>query len=157
MGGMCPDGTDYHDCGYCPEYFHDNGFCDEPEGRDYCPDETDPLDCCASVNGICEEVGMGGECPVGSDNFDCGVCQFTEDGYCDEPEGTDLCAEDSDFYDCCAVVQNGICEEEGMGGECPPTTDLHDCGYCPWEGDGDCDEPEGNDLCAEGTDPEDCP
>jgi len=59
-------------------------------------------------------------------------CNLTNNGVCDEPEGTGLCAEGSDVMDCSV----------------PP---------CATAGDGTCDEPEGTGICAEGTDPLDCP
>jgi hypothetical protein len=33
---------------------------------------------------------------------------------------------------------------------------VFDACTCPWTGDGECDEPEGTGLCADGTDPGDC-
>ena len=40
---------------------------------------------------------MGGMCPNGSDPWDCGFCQWTFDGECDEPN---LCPPGSDAADC---------------------------------------------------------
>ena len=135
--------------GLCPYEF--DGNCDE--GNGICPPGSDPHDCCATQqNGVCEEVGMGGECPYGSDAWDCGTgtCEYTNDGYCDEP---DLCPPGTDSPDCCAAVGDGICEEEGMGGNCPVGSDWLDCGSCQWANDGYCDEPQ---LCSPGTDGDDC-
>lgn len=155
MGGACADGTDMFDCGYC--VYEADGECDEPEGTGFCPEGSDALDCCATPgDGVCEEDGMGGACPAGSDLFDCNYCPTIEDGVCDEVEVIGgLCPPGTDTFDCCATPKDGFCEEEN--GKCPAGSDVWDCGYCPWAGDGECDEPEGTDLCGETTDPEDCP
>lgn len=154
MGGACPDGTDGFDCGRC--IYLDDGECDEPE---LCPPGTDTNDCCATPDdGVCEELGMGGDCPTGSDILDCKYCPTPEDGICDEVEEIGgLCPPGTDAVDCCAHLKDGVCEEIGMGGDCPPGADIWDCGYCPWADDDQCDEPEGTDLCGEGSDPKDCP
>lgn len=60
------------------------------------------------------------------------MCPWTNDGVCDEPQGTDACVEGTDTEDC--------------------STDSG----CPWTNDDECDEPEGTGLCAEGTDSADC-
>jgi hypothetical protein len=134
MGGACPDGTDLFDCGGCP--YTNDGFCDEP---DACPSGSDEADCCAGIeNGVCEELGQGGDCPVGSDAWDCGSCPYANDGFCDEP---DYCPSGSDEADCCAGIENGVCEELGQGGDCPDGSDFWDCGECPYDLDGACDEP----------------
>lgn len=57
-----------------------------------------------------------------------GECVYHHDGKCDEPEGTGLCPEGSDAYDCQCIYRN----------------------------DGECDEPEGTGLCPEGSDTTDC-
>jgi hypothetical protein len=142
QGGMCPEGTDSWDCGECP--FTNDGACDEP---DLCPPGSDKDDCCAiPENGVCEELGQGGQCPDGSDFFDCGECPYTNDFFCDEPN---LCPPGSDVADCCATSENGVCEEVGQGGQCPDLSDYYDCGQCPWPDDGFCDEPF---LCPPGSD-----
>lgn len=118
-----------------------DGTCDEPEGTGTCPEGTDIADCVGNGvcptqnNGVCDEPGVGnGTCPLLSDIADCtgGTCSSTYDGTCDEPEGTGICPEGSDTYDCTAT------------------------GDCTYPGDGICDEPEGTGICAEGTDPLDC-
>ena len=154
MGGDCPPGTDLIDCNYC--IYTDDGECDEP---DLCPPDSDTNDCCANLmDDVCDELGMGGMCPEGSDIWDCGYCPTPEDGVCDEVEDIgELCPPGSDAVDCCAHLKDGKCEEQGMGGTCPAGSDIWDCGYCPWADDDQCDEPEGTDLCGEGTDPKDCP
>lgn len=63
-----------------------------------------------------------------------GECQFANDGECDEPEGTGLCAEGTDANDCAGFVPSG----------------------CQFANDGECDEAEGTGLCAQGTDGADC-
>jgi hypothetical protein len=147
MGGNCPVGTDVFDCGGC-EYVND-GFCDEPF---LCPPGSDKPDCCATEeNGICEEVGMGGDVPRRLRFVRLRRVPVQNDGYCDEPQ---LCPEGTDGDDCCATEQDGICEEVDQGGMCPEGTDWIDCGECQWANDGECDEPF---LCPEGTDGNDCP
>jgi hypothetical protein len=93
FGGLCGDGSDFFDCGYCP--FEEDGFCDAP---DFCPPDTDEVDCCATPeDGVCEEMQFGGMCGDGSDFFDCGYCPFEDDGFCDAP---DFCPPDTDINDC---------------------------------------------------------
>jgi len=146
QGGECPDGTDPFDCGACETQF--DGVCDEPGA---CPVGSDSFDCCSTPkNGVCEEEQAGGECPNGTDPYDCGVCQWVDDGVCDEPG---LCAPGSDAADCCATAENGVCEEMSQGGECPDGSDPWDCGFCQWTNDNECDEP---DLCPPGSDSDDC-
>lgn len=146
MGGMCEDGTDYYDCGYCP--FEQDGACDVP---DFCPPDTDVQDCCATPgDATCEEQQFGGMCEDGSDFFDCGYCPFEQDGFCDAP---DFCPPDTDVEDCCATPEDAICEEMQFGGMCEDGSDFFDCGYCPFEQDGFCDAPF---FCPEGTDEADC-
>jgi hypothetical protein len=70
-----------------------------------------------------------------------GTCEWTNDGECDEPEGTGLCAEGTDAADC---TGGGTCVEGSAGNT------------CVWACDLECDEPEGTDLCSEGTDAYDC-
>ena len=153
MGGDCPAGTDYYDCGYC--IYTDDGGCDDPG---LCPPGSDLNDCCANLeDGICDEQGMGGACPKGTDLLDCKYCPTQGDGVCDEVEEVGgLCPPGTDEADCCAHLKDGVCDELGMGGACPAGSDIWDCGYCPWTADDQCDEPEGTDLCGEGSDPEDC-
>ena len=49
-------------------HFERDGECDEPN---LCYPGTDTFDCCASEPGECEEERYGGECPNGSDPWDC--------------------------------------------------------------------------------------
>jgi len=147
MGGACPAGSDYYDCGYC--LLIDDGWCDDPG---LCPPGTDANDCCAlPENGVCEEVGMGGACSAGSDYYDCGYCLLIDDGWCDDPG---LCPPGTDASDCCGIPKNGVCEEMGMGGACAPGSDYYDCGHCLSLDDGHCDEPLD---CPPGSDSGDCP
>lgn len=141
--------------GSCP--FAGDGICDEP---DLCPAGTDS-DCCASPNdGVCEEMGRGGECPDGTDYLDCGYCPaaWVDDGLCDEVRVGGTCPENSDGGDCCATPRNGTCEEESLGGPCDDLTDWFDCGYCPevWLEDGLCDETPALWACPDGSDASDC-
>ena len=147
QGGACADGSDFYDCGECPEAFLTNLQCDEPG---YCPPGSDPWDCCGTDNdGVCEEIGMGGACPDGSDFYDCGYCPYIDDGTCNEP----FCPLGTDPGDCCAIPKNGVCDEMGMGGACAPGSDYYDCGFCPGVDNGECDEPFD---CPPGSDEGDC-
>lgn len=92
-----------------------------------------------------------------------GSCAYQNDGKCDEPEGSGVCAEGTDAADCstgvCGTVFNGVCDEPQGTALCPAGSDTADCALttlCEYQGDGICDEPEGSGLCDEGTDPSDC-
>ena len=146
FGGICEDGTDFYDCGYCP--YEEGGGCDVP---DYCPPGTDLVDCCATrKDGVCEEMQFGGTCKDGTDFYDCGYCPMEDNGSCNQ---FDYCPPGTDLLDCCAYPEDGICEEIQFGGICGNGTDFFDCGYCPYEDDGLCDAPF---LCPPGTDVSDC-
>jgi len=92
-------------------------------------------------------------------------CPWTNDGDCDEPEGLNLCAEGTDVADCSNPFSNYGTGPGWSGGRTlgpgntttpPPATNTGLHNPCPWTNDGDCDEPEGLNLCAEGTDVADC-
>jgi hypothetical protein len=153
-GGTCPMGSDWYDCGYCPVSLSSNGSCDEPN---VCPIGTDG-DCCATrKDGVCEEQSRGGECPDGSDTFDCGYCpeRWAANGICDEP---DACPEGTDGADCCAHFGDGVCDELSASGACGPNSDWFDCGYCFafLVGNGTCNEVQQGGSCPHNTDTEDC-
>ena len=119
-----------------------DGLCDEP---DFCPEGTDGADCCAHfADGVCEEMGKGGECAEDSDWFDCGYCpgEWHNDGFCDEQQFGGSCPTNTDPADCCATWGNDVCEEPSGSDECPVRSDFFDCGYCPtdWIDDGYCAE-----------------
>ena len=80
--------------------------------------------------------GCGGE-EEDDPGFNGTECATTDDGVCDEPEGTNACPEGTDVNDCIG--------SSGGGG----TT-------CSFTNDGECDEPEGTGLCPEGSDVNDC-
>jgi hypothetical protein len=68
--------------------------CDD--ARDDCDDEIEDFadDCDDDFEDTFEEMpGFGVTPPTGS-------CPFTNDGECDEPEGTGICAEGTDVNDC---------------------------------------------------------
>lgn len=56
----------------------------------------------------------------------------------------------------CPYQDDGECDEPHGRGVCPEGSDPIDCD-CPYRDDGTCDEPEGLDLCPDYSDPEDCP
>jgi hypothetical protein len=90
------------------------------------------------------------------------ACMTANNGVCDEPEGTNTCAEGSDVMDCatstCPTSNDGTCDEPEGSGLCPEGSDPIDCNptSCASQGNGVCDEPEGTGLCPEGSDPIDC-
>lgn len=104
---------------------------------------------------------------------------FLNNGQCDEPGGTGLCAAGTDSQDCsnpggltgqpgtasCAYALNGVCDEPVVGtGLCATGTDVADCKgmtglpTCPTRLNGICDEPVpgGTGQCPRGTDTADC-
>jgi hypothetical protein len=85
-------------------------------------------------------------------------CPFTNDGDCDEPNGLNLCAWGTDTVDCSNPNSNyGGGTGYGGGARPTPTTDASGLyNPCPYTNDGDCDEPNGLNLCAWGTDTVDC-
>ncbi|WP_341861084.1 hypothetical protein [Gymnodinialimonas sp. 57CJ19] len=89
------------------------------------------------------------------------------DGDCDEPNGLGLCAWGTDPLDCSnpgANYGNGPGYSAGAytGGATPTPTPIPVPTpppvpvACPYTNDGDCDEPNGLNLCAWGTDANDC-
>lgn len=88
---------------------------------------------------------------------------FAGDGDCDEPNGLGLCAWGTDAVDCSNPNSNfgtGAGFSAGVyggGGVAPPGQGAGQLlNPCPYAGDGDCDEPNGLNLCAWGTDAADC-
>lgn len=73
-----------------------------------------------------------------------GSCELGWEGYCDEPEGLDLCPEGTDATDCATQTASG------------EVAAVDYAATCEWTNDGVCDEPEGTGICLDGTDPEDC-
>jgi hypothetical protein len=93
------------------------------------------------------------------------MCSTAGDGVCDEPEGTNTCAEGADPGDCggpppCLTINDDVCDEPEGTGTCAEGTDTADCGGppppCSTINNGLCDEPEGSNTCPEGTDVNDC-
>lgn len=88
----------------------------------------------------CDDAGpMGGRCvnvPDGNSSPLTGVraCLIR----CD-PTGADTC------------TGGMVCQDAVFRAVCRYPSDP-----CPWESDGECDEPEGTRLCVDGTDPADC-
>ncbi|MBL4629089.1 MAG: hypothetical protein JKY00_13845 [Roseicyclus sp.] len=85
-------------------------------------------------------------------------CPYIGDGDCDEPNGLNLCAWGTDATDCSNPNSNfgsgagfsaGAYTSGGGGTATPQNT-------CAYTNDGDCDEPNGLNLCAWGTDAADC-
>jgi len=79
-------------------------------------------------------------------------CPYTNDGDCDEPNGLNLCAWGTDTADCSNPNAN-YGGGTGYGGGARPDVAS---ASCPYTNDGDCDEPNGLNLCAWGTDTADC-
>ena len=103
--GECVDGVkesqDYVESYGCGDEFdawaqcvENDGVCKEDGGygTSKCDDESDAIDDCinnSTGTSSGEGTGSGG-----------GDCPYTYDGECDEPEGTALCPEGSDYADC---------------------------------------------------------
>jgi len=86
-------------------------------------------------------------------------CPFTGDGDCDEPNGLNLCAWGTDANDCSNPGANygaGAGFAAGIYGGGATTPAPTPTTACPYNNDGDCDEPNGLNLCAWGTDANDC-
>ena len=87
-------------------------------------------------------------------------CPYVGDGDCDEPNGLNLCAWGTDALDCSNPNSNyaggaGYAAGIYAGGQpAPPPTPVP--ASCPYVNDGDCDEPNGLNLCPWGTDAVDC-
>lgn len=84
------------------------------------------------------------------------------DGDCDEPNGLNLCAWNTDPVDCSNPNSNygtgagyfaGVYANQAPAPAPAPTPSANSCRYA---NDGDCDEPNGLNLCAWGTDANDC-
>jgi hypothetical protein len=162
----------YCECQECDDLAMDQCEADqntaEQQAEDAgCLDEYESLAECAAEDGECvggqyevtdacaEQANAYLVCASGGE-----ICPTTGDGVCNEPEGTNTCAEGSDIADCntCATTNNGTCDEPEGTGTCPEGTDVFDCtgSGCPWTNNGTCDEPEGTGACPEGTDVNDC-
>ncbi len=85
-------------------------------------------------------------------------CPYTNDGDCDEPNGLNLCAWGTDANDCSNPNSNyaggagfaaGIYANQQPAPAPAPVS-------CPYTNDGDCDEPNGLNLCPWGSDANDC-
>ena len=60
-----------------------------------------------------------GEEEVASDEDSTDACAFTNDGECDEPEGTGVCAEGTDTTDCAAAAADDDDDGDSCGEPCP--------------------------------------
>lgn len=159
--GGCDEGTDWFDCGYCPQSMWQDGNCDPS----ICPQWTDLADCgCPEKligDGFCDKIDFGIDgCRLGDDALDCGCPEkWANDGICDEPP-KGMCALGDDPFDCgycpMANAMDGVCNETGPMPLCPPGTDPVDC-TCATPANDVCDEPEGTNTCPEGSDILDCP
>jgi hypothetical protein len=133
---------------YDPCPYTNDGDCDEPEGLNLCAEGTDVADCSNPNSNFGFGAGFG---QTGGGLLN--PCPYTNDGDCDEPEGLNLCAEGTDVADCSNPNSNF---GTGTGfGQVGGGALLNPC-PTEWLNDGDCDEPEGLNLCAEGTDVADC-
>ncbi|AUX32118.1 MULTISPECIES: latent transforming growth factor beta-binding protein [Sorangium] len=66
------------------------------------------------------------------------------------------CLEPKD-RDHCPTAGDGVCDEPQGTDTCAAGTDPADClSFCPYTGNGICDEPEGSGRCPAGTDVDDC-
>lgn len=79
----------------------DQGNCDDDDFSNFCPAAAGlDLDACQAGCTSPAECGDGLTCVNGQ----CvpATCSYTNDGQCDEPEGTGLCQEGTDVADCSA-------------------------------------------------------
>ena len=89
-------------------------------------------------------------------------CPFTNDGDCDEPNGLNLCQWGTDAGDCSNPYSNyGGGPGFSAGAYAAPAPQpapqpVQLYNPCPYTNDGDCDEPNGLNLCQWGTDAGDC-
>ena len=86
--------------------YHNDGECDEPQ---YCSSGTDCTDCHTCCPANAHSTGTSCLCNGGyvienrgNGDWSCvrSSCMYTNDGECDEPEGTSVCEEGSDVADC---------------------------------------------------------
>ncbi len=149
----------------CP--YTNDGDCDEPNGLGYCDWGTDTVDCSnpnskfGTGSGYSANTPSSGSTTASSDDGLHNPCPYTNDGDCDEPNGLNLCAWGTDTADCSNPNSN-FGSGSGHGSGAPGSggntassdTGLHN--PCPYTNDGDCDEPNGLNFCAWGTDTADC-
>lgn len=138
----------------CP--YTNDGDCDEPNGLGYCAWGTDVADCSDPNSNYGNGSGFGGSAPVPPGGVSStgllNPCPYTNDGDCDEPNGLGYCDWGTDVADCSNPSSN---YGAGSGYVIAPGNSML-LSPCPYLNDGDCDEPEGLGLCAEGTDVADC-
>ncbi|MGH1342783.1 MAG: trypsin-like serine protease [Nannocystales bacterium] len=121
-GPSCDAGT--LDCVCTPEFTCNEGLACSLNTCVEC--EAGAISCPCSAEdgeaGVCDEglLCFGGLCSSPQ------PCPFVENNSCDEPEGSDICFEGTDVFDCCAT-EPGVCEEMSQGGRCPDGSDPDDC------------------------------
>ena len=73
--------------------------CDD--ANDECEDEGEDFfdDCADDFEDTFQEIGGGGTTPPTCSGSN--TCIDAFDGFCDEPEGTGICSDGTDTYDCC--------------------------------------------------------
>jgi hypothetical protein len=131
----------------CP--YTNDGDCDEPNGLNLCAWGTDANDCSNPFSNFGSGGGNAGGGGVGGPNS----C-FPFDGDCDEPNGLGNCPWGTDTSDCSNPNSNFGGGSGFAGGGGSGFTGL--ANPCPYTNDNDCDEPNGLNLCAWGTDTNDC-
>jgi hypothetical protein len=163
---MPPPATNTRLLNPCP--YNNDGDCDEPEGLNLCAEGTDVVDCSSPFSNYGNGSGWSGGRTFGPNNGTTpppshtgllNPCPYNNDGDCDEPNGLNLCAPGTDVADCSnphSNYGNGSGYRPNNGTMPPPATNARLLNPCPYNNDGDCDEPEGLNLCAEGTDVADC-
>ncbi len=87
-------------------------------------------------------------------------CPYTGDNECDEPNGLNFCAWGTDAVDCSnpsSYFGTGAGFAAGIyAAPSAPMAPVALLNPCPYTGDRECDEPNGLNLCAWGTDAVDC-
>lgn len=100
-------------------------------------------------------LGLG-SAPAQAQLYD--PCPYISDGDCDEPNGLNLCAWGTDAVDCSnpnSYYAGGAGYAAGIYANGTPAPAPQPVA-CPYTNDGDCDEPNGLNLCPWGTDAVDC-
>jgi hypothetical protein len=122
--GQCEDALDgYYDClekdAICDEATYDTSTCrTEEKVLSTCINGTSGSGGASSATSSASASGSGGA----------GPCPYTEDGACDEPEGTNLCPEGTDVVDCggACITCSAALAGTTTGSLCPASQSLYD-------------------------------
>ncbi|MBF9045379.1 hypothetical protein HKCCE4037_18730 [Rhodobacterales bacterium HKCCE4037] len=148
---------------YNPCPYTNDGDCDEPNGLNLCEWGTDQVDCSNPNSNYAGGAGYSAGIYATPQPAPAPVpasCPYTNDGDCDEPNGLDLCPWGSDAVDCSnpnSYYGSGAGYYAGIyATQQPAPAPTPVPASCPYTNDGDCDEPNGLNLCPWGSDAVDC-